>query len=133
MTTAPTRGTANQASPDDGAPTGPRLRIVLEAGVAIGPGKADLLEAVGESGSISGAGRRLGMSYRRAWLLIDSMNRAFDEPVVATRTGGRGGGRAALTEFGREVLDRYRRMEARTEEAVADDLAALRRRLGPSS
>lgn len=115
------------------ASAGPRLRVVLETGVAIGPGKADLLEAIGKSGSISGAGRELGMSYRRAWLLVDSMNKAFDEPVVAAHSGGKGGGRAALTDFGREVLDRYRRMEARTEAVVADDLEALRKHLNPSS
>jgi molybdate transport system regulatory protein len=113
-------------------PPGPRLRLVLEAGVAIGPGKADLLEAVDATGSITAAGRSLGMSYRRAWTLLDSLNKAFDQPVVAARIGGKGGGRAQLTAFGRELLDRYRRMEARTEAAVAADLAALRRRLNPA-
>jgi molybdate transport system regulatory protein len=86
--------------------------------IAIGPGKADLLESIATSGSISESARRLGMSYRRAWLLVDTMNRCFREPVVASATGGTGGGGARVTEFGREVLARYRGLEARVERAL---------------
>jgi molybdate transport system regulatory protein len=86
--------------------------------VAIGPGKADLLEAIAQSGSISESARRLGMSYRRAWLLVDTMNRCFREPVVASATGGSGGGGAQVTPFGRKVLATYRRIETRVERAL---------------
>jgi len=75
-------------------PAKPRLRILLGAEIAIGPGKADLLEAIARSGSISAAGRELGMSYRRAWNLVEVMNRSFRAPLVETLTGGAGGGGA---------------------------------------
>jgi len=91
--------------------------------IAIGPGKAELLEAIARSGSISGSARQLGMSYRRAWLLVDTMNRCFREPVVASATGGPGGGGAQVTPFGREVLERYRKLEARVERAMDRPLA----------
>jgi molybdate transport system regulatory protein len=96
--------------------------------IAIGPGKADLLESIAPSGSISESARRLGMSYRRAWLLVDTMNRCFREPVVASATGGTGGGGARVTEFGREVLARYRGLETRVERALdggLEDFAEL--------
>lgn len=105
---------------------GPRLRIVLERDVAIGPGKADLLQQVAETGSITAAGRAMGMSYRRAWLLISSMNRCFREPLVETAKGGSGGGGAQLTPLGEEVLARYRRMERLTARAVEPEMRALR-------
>jgi molybdate transport system regulatory protein len=73
---------------------GVRLRVVLERDVAIGPGKADLLDAVGATGSISAAARRMGMSYKRAWLLVDTMNRCFRAPLVAAAKGGQAGGSA---------------------------------------
>ena len=105
---------------------GARLRIVLEPDIAIGPGKADLLEGINETGSIAGAGRALGMSYKRAWYLIETMNRCFKRPLVEASKGGRAGGGARLTELGHEVLTRYRRMEALTGEAVEPEMAALR-------
>lgn len=105
---------------------GPRLRIVIEPDVAIGPGKADLLEAIGETGSISAAGRRLGMSYRRAWLLVDELNQHLGAPVVDAVTGGAKGGGAALTRTGAEVLSRYRSMESACRLAIAADVQALR-------
>ena len=86
--------------------------------IAIGPGKADLLEAIAASGSISESARRLGMSYRRAWLLVDTMNRCFREPVVASATGGSGGGGAQVTPFGRKVLAAYRKLEGSVERAL---------------
>ena len=102
-----------------------RLRIVIGDDIAIGPGKVDLLEAIGAVGSITAAAKALGMSYRRAWLLVDTMNRCFETPVVAAEAGGRRGGGTHLTPVGAEVVRRYRRMEARAGKAGAADLAAL--------
>jgi len=93
--------------------------------IAIGPGKADLLEAIAASGSISESARRLGMSYRRAWLLVDTMNRCFREPVVASAAGGSGGGGAEVTPFGRTVLARYRALEQSVERALDRPLASF--------
>jgi molybdate transport system regulatory protein len=109
---------------------GARLRIVLERDVAIGPGKADLLQGILESGSIAAAGRRMGMSYKRAWYLVLTMNRCFKAPLVEASKGGSKGGGARLTDLGREVLSRYRRMEAVAAQAIEADLEALRRHLG---
>lgn len=88
-----------------------KLRALNGAEIAIGPGKADLLEAIGRTGSISAAGRALGLSYRRAWLLVDVMNRTWAEPLVATAKGGTRGGGARLTPLGHDVLSRYRHLE----------------------
>jgi molybdate transport system regulatory protein len=88
----------------------------------MGPGKGELLEAIGATGSISEAARKLGMSYRRAWLLVDTMNRCFREPVVAAATGGARGGGARVTDFGTEVLERYRRMRERVDRALDPEL-----------
>lgn len=107
-------------------PSGPRLRVVIEPDVAIGPGKADLLEAIRDTGSISAAGRKLGMSYRRAWLLVDELNQHLGAPVVEAQTGGAKGGGAVLTATGLEVLERYRNMETACREAIAGDVQALR-------
>jgi molybdate transport system regulatory protein len=96
---------------------------------AIGPGKVRLLELIDETGSISAAGRAMGMSYRQAWLLIDSMNQAFAEPVTETLRGGAKGGGAAITDFGRRLTLLYRAMETKAANAVADDLAVLERAL----
>ncbi|WP_246484877.1 winged helix-turn-helix domain-containing protein [Marivibrio halodurans] len=107
-------------------PPGARLRLDLGNGIAIGPGKADILEGIRETGSIAASGRRLRMSYKRAWSLVEAMNAAFREPLVETRRGGSAQGGAALTPMGDRVLDTFRRMETRTEAAIADDMAALR-------
>ncbi len=105
---------------------GTRLRVILGDNIAMGPGKADLLDNIVATGSIAAAGRRMSMSYRRAWLLIDEMNRVFKSPVVSTAKGGKGGGGGAvLTEVGREVLARYRNMQAVTAKAIAADIEAL--------
>lgn len=104
------------------APLIPKIRILIGAVVAIGPGKADLLQAIARTGSISAAARAMGMSYRRAWLLVDALNAAFRRPLVETVTGGRRGGGARVTELGEEVLRRYRAMEARASRSVASDL-----------
>lgn len=110
-----------------------RLRIDLAGGGAIGPGKIALLEAVEETGSIAGAARRLDMSYRRAWLLVDGLNRLFDETVVERRPGGKAGGGASLTPFGRALVDRFRRIETQAQAAAADDLRVLERATAPLS
>jgi molybdate transport system regulatory protein len=105
------------------------LRIVLRKGVAIGPGKAELLECIRETGSIAAAGRRMKMSYTRAWGLVEAMNRDFARPLVSSAKGGAARGGAELTALGAEVLERYRRMQSASEHAVAADLRALRRNL----
>jgi molybdate transport system regulatory protein len=102
------------------------LRIVLGPDIAIGPGKADLLEGIRETGSIAAAGRRMGMSYKRAWLLVETMNGCFDSPLVETSRGGMVRGGATLTVHGEQVLAGYRRMEALTEKAVEREMAKLR-------
>src|SRR5207248_1250734 len=86
----------------------PRIRILLGSSIAIGPGKAALLELIAETGSIAAAGRRMGMSYRRAWVLTKTMNACFRAPLVEAAKGGTGGGGAWLTAMGREVLALYR-------------------------
>jgi len=101
------------------------IRIDLSEHGAIGPGKIRLLELVGESGSISAAGRAMKMSYRRAWMLIDGLNRCFRIPVVATQLGGTRGGGAVLTELGHDLIARYRTVERAATKASASDLAAL--------
>jgi molybdate transport system regulatory protein len=103
-------------------PLVPKIRILIGAVVAMGPGKADLLQAIARTGSISAAAREMGMSYRRAWLLVEAMNAAFRQPLVETLTGGQGGGGARVTDFGDEALRRYRAMEKRAAHAVAPDL-----------
>jgi molybdate transport system regulatory protein len=103
----------------------PRLRVLLGAAIAIGPGKADLLDAIAANGSISAAAKRMGMSYRRAWLLVDTMNGCFQGPLVASVRGGVGGGGARLTPLGVEVLARYRDMEAKALHCLDDDLSAF--------
>lgn len=107
-------------------PPVPRLRILFGHAIPLGPGKAELLEHIGETGSISAAARRMKMSYRRAWLLVDTMNQSFRSPLVETATGGKGGGGARLSELGREMLARYRSMEAKAVAASAEDMAAIR-------
>lgn len=102
-----------------------RLRIDFDGNRALGPGKIRLLELVGETGSISAAGRAMDMSYRRAWLLVDAMNQTFRKPVVVARGGGAGGGGASLTPFGEELVGRYRTMEHAAQRAVAQHIAEL--------
>lgn len=92
----------------------------------IGPGKADLLEGIARAGSIAAAGREMGMSYKRAWELIGTLNAMFRAPLVESTRGGPGGGGAVLTDLGREVLAQYRALEAEAEAGGAGRLAALR-------
>ncbi|WP_367614507.1 winged helix-turn-helix domain-containing protein [Teichococcus coralli] len=107
------------------------LRVSVGASTRLGPGKADLLEAVGREGSISAAGRRLGMSYARAWRLVNELEEGFGRPLVQAARGGGGGGGARLTPLGEQVLAAYRRMQAQAEAAVAAEVAGLRALLSP--
>ncbi len=109
------------------------LRLYLSSDRPLGPGKIKILESIRDGGSISGAAREMRMSYRSAWLLVDSMNSQFKQPVVSTVLGGRGGGSAALTPFGAALIERYRAMERATRRAIAKDLAALERQLRPAT
>jgi molybdate transport system regulatory protein len=105
----------------------PQIRIMFRKAIAMGPGKADLLQAIERTGSISAAARSLGMSYRRAWLLVDTMNQSFKSAVVETLTGGQRGGGARVTELGHDVLARYLAMDAKAAASVRRDLAAFSR------
>jgi molybdate transport system regulatory protein len=105
-----------------------KLKIQLYCGdeIAMGPGKADLLEAIQREGSISGAGRAMGMSYRRAWLLVDAMNRCWKLPLVETSPGSAHGGGARVSAYGESVLARYRALQAATDRAAdCADFVAL--------
>jgi molybdate transport system regulatory protein len=99
-----------------------RFRLVLGRSIAIGPGKADLLAAIAETGSISAAGRSMGMSYKKAWYLIDTMNRCFREPLVVASKGGSARGGARLTAMGEKVLELYRSIESQASDAAARNL-----------
>jgi len=108
---------------------GLHLRVVLGAEVAMGPGKADLLDGIAATGSIAAAGRRLGMSYKRAWLLVEAMNALFTEPLVDAAKGGAGGGGAALTPLGARMLAAYRRLEAAAADSGQTELEEMRQAL----
>lgn len=101
------------------------VRIRLGPGGRIGPGKIALLERIEAEGSISAAGRGMDMSYRRAWELVEEMNLMFVQPLVDRQIGGRNGGGASLTPFGRDLVGRYRAIERAAADAAQDDLACL--------
>ncbi len=105
------------------------LRIEFQGWGAIGPGKIRLLELIDQHGSISAAGRAMGMSYRRAWLLVDSLNRRFKKPLVTTERGGGQGGGAVVTPMGRQVIRHYREIETKAAGASARHLGALQKAL----
>jgi molybdate transport system regulatory protein len=107
------------------------IRIDFAPTSAVGPGKIRLLELIEETGSISAAGRAMDMSYRRAWLLVDELNRLFKHKVATTRLGGKTGGGAALTGFGKSLVAEYRAMERDTHAALAKRLATLGTALAP--
>jgi molybdate transport system regulatory protein len=107
------------------------LRVDFGPDRALGPGKIVLLEAIRDTGSISQAGRSLGMSYRRAWLLVDDMNRCFREPVVIAQPGGSQGGGATLTDFGERVIEKYRAIETQATAAARPQLHDLEDSLRP--
>ncbi len=106
-----------------------RIRIHFDDHGMIGPGKAELLERIDRCGSIAAAGREMGMSYKRAWELVGTLNAMFRDPVVESTRGGPGGGGAVLTEAGREVLNLYQAFEREVAEAGAGRIAALHSRL----
>jgi molybdate transport system regulatory protein len=103
------------------------VKVLVRHGaeIAMGPGKADLLDAIAATGSISAAARSMNMSYRRAWLLVDVMNRTFREPLVHSAAGGQHGGGAGVTDAGRAVLAQFRAMEAASAAAVQAHVGAL--------
>lgn len=103
------------------------IRIDLGDGARIGPGKVAVLEEIDRTGSISGAGRALAMSYRRTWLLIEELNQSLGKPVVETSAGGSGGGGASLTKLGKAVIRQYRAIEADSTAMAHRHLAALHR------
>lgn len=107
--------------------TAKNIKIHLPYGdvSAIGPGKADLLEAIDRAGSISAAAREMGMSYKRAWDLVNTMNHSFREPLVATATGGSHGGGAQVTDLGYDVLHRYRDIESKANALVRTEILEL--------
>lgn len=109
------------------------FRLDFTPGGRLGPGKVQLLEAIGETGSISAAGRSMKMSYRRAWLLVDDLNRIFRSPLVEAQPGGAKGGGAHLTALGREIVANYRAIEAKTLEAGAAEIAVLRAAVSPTA
>ena len=110
-----------------------RARVWLDAGTRPGltDAGADLLEQIAATGSLSAAARRLRFSYRRAWMLLDAMNRAWEEPLATTATGGRGGGGARLTDLGRAVLSSYRHIQLELEHFLDQQGPALERMVNP--
>ena len=98
------------------------LRVLGRSAAVMGPGKAELIERIAQTGSISAAARAMDMSYRRAWQLVEALNAAFTDRVIATATGGRRGGGARVTTFGRRLVARFRAMESRASAAIAADL-----------
>lgn len=99
--------------------------VSIGEAVTFGPGKIELLRKLGEGHSISSAARALGMSYKRAWALIDTLNRGFGKPVVETSSGGKGGGGARLTPLGEELVARYLALEVKVNAAAKEELEAL--------
>jgi len=115
--------------PEDGLS---HLRVTLSENAYIGPGRADLLELIDQTGSISGAGKAMGMSYKRAWGLVQALNAGFGVALVDSSRGGAAQGGAQLTEAGRFVLTQYRSMQDKTRLAIAGEVAALRDRFDMS-
>jgi molybdate transport system regulatory protein len=102
-----------------------RLRLYFGDQLMFGPGKADLLQGIADEGSISAAGRRMGMSYKRAWMLVEAMNAAFRDPLVESSRGGAAGGGARLTPAGHEALAHFRRLEDIVHHQGAAEIHAL--------
>ena len=115
--------------PEDGLS---HLRITLSETAYVGPGRADLLDLIGSTGSISAAGKAMGMSYKRAWSLVQALNEGFGVPLVESSRGGAAQGGAQLTDEGRFVLQQYRAMQHNTRSAIADEVAALRQKFDMS-
>lgn len=111
----------------------PRLRILFGEATALGPGKVELIEAIEQAGSISGAAKNMGMSYRRAWNLADSINHDFKEAIIETNSGGKGGGGATISPIGREILTRYREIEDKAMASVTKEVEFFGRYLDQKS
>ncbi len=107
-----------------------RPRLYIGENIAIGPGKIDLLRQVGKTHSIAAAARALGVPYKRAWLLIDTLNQGFGRPVVEAATGGKGGGGASLTALGQQLVERYDALETSINASADKELLALRQLAG---
>ena len=105
------------------------LRVVAAGAPAMGPGKAELIERIAQTGSISAAARAMGMSYRRAWQLVEALNAAYKEPVVVTAIGGQRGGGARVTPHGKRLAALFRAMEDKASAAIASDLRRFSRHL----
>ncbi len=115
------------------APGLSHLRVTISDDFYLGPGRADLLEGIAETGSIAAAGKRMGMSYKRAWMLVQALNAGWGAAVVETTRGGAGQGGASLTGDGQFLLERYRAMEAAARDAIAADVGRIVRRRGDLS
>jgi molybdate transport system regulatory protein len=128
MRQAPKKSTRRAAASVGGEERAAALTIRIDFGAHgyLGPGKIALMELISKHGSIAAAGKEMGMSYRRAWLLVDEINRIFKAPLVETQMGGSGGGGARLTRLGRDVVGRYRAIEGAAATASAADLRALK-------
>ncbi len=113
----------NDTPPDQTARL--QLRLFFAHGAMLGPGKAELLEHIRDTGSISAAGRAMEMSYKRAWMLVDAMNAAFTAPLVESARGGAGGGGAQVTEVGLEVLRLYRALQDKAARAGQAEMKAI--------
>lgn len=109
-----------------------QIRFVCDDEIALGPGKIELLDAIARTGSISQAAKTMNMSYRRAWQLVDTMNRHFVSPVVQTQTGGTHGGGAVVTELGLELILQFRCMEQQAREAIATTVQLIQKNLKKS-
>ncbi len=121
-----------EKAPDD-APLRLRLRLMRGRDIVMGPGKADLLSLIQETGSISAAGKRMGMSYKRAWMLVEAMNAAYLAPLVETARGGAGKGGATLTPLGARLLAAFRRLEEKVEAQAAEEIDEIERALSDMS
>jgi molybdate transport system regulatory protein len=109
-----------------------RFRIDFAENSNLGPGKIALLEGIRQYGSVSEAGRQMGMSYRRAWLLLDGLNKTFDIPAAVASKGGKGGGGAEVTEFGILLIERYREIELKLNNVAGERLEEIRAHLNRS-
>jgi molybdate transport system regulatory protein len=107
----------------------PRFRIMAGDAIALGPGKIDLLEAIGRMGSISQAAKEIKLSYRRAWDMVDTMNHCFKEPLVTSTTGGKGGGGAELTPLGNKMILLFRSMESTAEKSTQTEWKTIKQYL----
>ncbi|HSI27932.1 MAG: winged helix-turn-helix domain-containing protein [Methylophilus sp.] len=111
------------------SPTLLKIRINHDGNTALGPGKIELLQMIEQHGSISAAAKQMQMSYRRAWELVDVMNRCFDQVVVLSTTGGTHGGGAQVTAFGKSLIDAYQQILQKSAQAAVDELDLITRHL----